>query len=90
MLDTIATKQFKRDIKRMEKRGKSLVKLKKIIGQLVNKELLDFKHCDHSLIGDYLKHRECHIEPDWLLIYRTASDTLCLERTGSHSDLFKK
>lgn len=90
MLETIATKQFKRDVKRMEKRGKSLVELKKIIGKLANKKVLDLKHRDHSLTGNYLRHRECHVEPDWLLIYRIVSATLCLERTGSHSDLFKK
>lgn len=90
MLETIATKQFKRDVKRMEKRGKLLLKLKKIIGKLVSKELLDLKHRDHSLTGNYDQHRECHIEPDWLLIYKIISDTLRLERTGSHSDLFKK
>jgi len=90
MLETISTKQFKRDVKRMDRRGKSLAKLKKIIGQLANKELLDLKHRDHSLTGDYLRHRECHIEPDWVLIYKIISDTLLLERTGSHSDLFNK
>ncbi len=90
MLIPVRTSQFKRDVKLAEKRGKKISLLKKIMIQLVNEEPLDSKNRDHKLTGNYKEHRECHIEPDWLLIYRTTSQEIIFERTGSHSDLFKK
>ena len=81
--------QFKRDVKRLQKRGKDLDKLKKIIQSLIKAEKLEVKHRDHQLKGLFKDCRECHIEPDWLLIYRIEGSELCLVRTGSHSDLFK-
>ena len=73
----------------MEKRGKNMSKLEKVIGKLINEELLDKRYFDHPLIGNYANHRECHIESDWLLIYRKfPPNALRLERTGSHADLF--
>jgi len=72
----------------MHKRGKDMDKFKAITKLLMNKESLPQKHRDHILIGNYILHRECHIESDWLLIYRVNDDTLFLERTGTHSDLF--
>ena len=81
--------QFKRDVKRLRKRGKELDKLKKIIQLLVKAEKLEPKLRDHQLRGLLKDCRECHIEPDWLLIYRIEGSELCLVRTGSHSDLFK-
>jgi mRNA interferase YafQ len=80
--------QFKRDVKRLQKRGKDLEKLKNIIRLLVKAENLAQKHRDHQLKGLLKDCRECHIEPDWLLIYRIEGSELCLVRTGSHADLF--
>ena len=85
----IYTTQFKKDFKRVSKQGKDLKKLEIIIETLLNKKPLDKKFKDHSLAGKWKNHRDCHIEPDWLLIYQLTSNSLILERTGSHSDLFK-
>lgn len=81
--------QFKRDVKRMKKRGKDMDKFKTIIHMLINTEKLPIKNKDHQLKGTLKDCRECHIEPDWLLIYRIEGSVLCLIRTGSHSDLFE-
>ena len=81
--------QFKRDVKRLQKRGKDSEKLKQVIRLLINAEKLEPKHRDHQLKGLLKDCRECHIEPDWLLIYRIEGSELCLVRTGSHADLFK-
>ena len=83
------TKQFVRDIKRMRRRGKDLEKLKAIVSQLAKSEPLDAKHRDHALAGAWKSCRDCHIEPDWVLIYSTDTNNIRLERTGSHSDLFQ-
>jgi len=79
---------FKKDIKRIQRRGKDIKKFKKITDLLINKKSLPQKYRDHILIGNYNKHRECHIEPDWLLIYRIEASILFFERMGSHADLF--
>ncbi len=81
--------QFKRDVKRMQRRDKDLEKLKEILRLLINAEKLEQKYRDHQLKGLLKDCRECHIEPDWLLIYRIEGSELCLIRTGSHADLFK-
>ena len=81
-------KQFKRDVKRLIKHGKDSNKLKKIINLLVNAETLPQENTDHQLKGVLRDCRECHIEPDWLFIYRIEGSELCLVRTGSHADLF--
>ena len=82
--------RFNKDIKLAKKQGKDLDKLFDIIEKLAQGETLEAKYRDHSLIGDYKGTRECHIEPDWLLIYAIKDDILVLSltRTGSHSDLF--
>jgi len=80
--------QFKRDTKRLIKRGKDMDKLKDIIKRLVDAKRLPPRNKDHQLKGTLKDCRECHIEPDWLLIYRIEGAELCLIRTGSHSDLF--
>jgi mRNA interferase YafQ len=90
MLISIRTSQFKRDVKLAIKRGKKISLLKDIMTKLANNEMLDLKYKDHKLTGNYKDHRECHIEPDWLLIYRVISHEIIFERTGTHSDLFKK
>jgi mRNA interferase YafQ len=82
------TTRFEKDMKRMKKRGKSFSVFKQIITNLVNNEKLDPKFKDHKLVGDYVGTRECHIEPDWLIIYINTEDELTLVRTGTHSDLF--
>ncbi|MBI4764318.1 MAG: type II toxin-antitoxin system YafQ family toxin [Deltaproteobacteria bacterium] len=81
--------QFKRDVKLLIRRGKNLNKLKSIIESLVAGEELPARNKDHALKGTLKDCRECHIEGDWLLIYRIEGSTLCLVRTGSHSDLFE-
>ena len=82
------TSQFKKDIKRIKKRGNRLDKIKTVIDCLSRSETLPPKYKDHSLIGNLKETRECHIEPDWLLIYKLEEDELILVRTGTHSDLF--
>lgn len=74
----------------MKKRGKDLEKLKYVVNELANQRPLDEKYRDHELTGNYRNFRECHIEPDWLLIYRIEKGelTLALVRTGTYSDLF--
>ena len=83
------TKQFAKDIKRMLKRGKDLGKLKHLVVQLANGQALDAKHRDHPLIGEWRGSRDCHIEPDWLLVYEIYNDilVLILTRLGTHSKL---
>lgn len=85
------TTQFQKDIKKAKKQGKDLDKLFNVIEMLSNDEPLPPKYKDHSLSGNYIGVRECHIEPDWLLIYSIKDDVLILvlNRVGSHTDLFK-
>ncbi len=82
--------QFARDVKLMRKRGKDLRKLQFVVKLLAEGIRLPPQHRDHPLIGTWRPSRDCHIEPDWILIYTADGDSLRLERTGSHSDLFKK
>jgi mRNA interferase YafQ len=89
MLETRITRQFKRDSKRDKKRGKDFSKLKAVIDILINEQSLPFQYRDHALIGEYSGDRECHLEPDWLLIYRVESEALTLVRLGTHADLFE-
>lgn len=82
--------QFKKDVKLAQKRGYNINILTDVIKKLANGETLDAKYRDHQLSGNYGSFRECHIQPDWLLIYEIEDDKLILylSRTGSHSDLF--
>ncbi len=89
MLQPRFTKQFEKDLKRIQKRGKSVKKLKDVIKMLTNEELLKPRLKDHILSGNYVGRRECHLESDWLLIYKLEGLEITFERTGSHSDLFK-
>lgn len=84
------TTRFQRDVRRAEKRGYNMALLTDVIKKLAKGETLSPKFKDHDLIGDYLGCRECHITPDWLLIYQISQDKLILvlTRTGTHSDLF--
>ena len=82
------TTQFKKDIKRQRKRGKDLEKLKRVVELLIVGAELPPSFRDHPLSGNWAKWRDCHIEPDWILIYKPLGDELTLGRTGSHADLF--
>ncbi len=84
------TKQFSRDIKRMRKRGRDLDKLRELVRLLVEGTPLPVTYRDHPLIGPWRPSRDCHIEADWILIYTSDKDSVRLERTGTHSDLFKR
>lgn len=86
------TNQFKKDLKLAKKQGKDLDKLFEVINILANGEKLDTKFKDHDLSGSYKGTRECHIEPDWLLVYEIDNNALILMlyRLGTHSELFKK
>ena len=86
------TSQFRRDYKLAMKRHLNISLLEEVIACLALGEPLPDKNRDHALTGDWIGHRECHIQPDWLLIYRIEEDVLVLTlaRTGSHSDLFNK
>lgn len=86
------TTQFKRDLKKAQKQNKNLDLLNKVLQQLTDGIPLPEKNRDHALTGNYAGCRECHIQPDWLLIYEIAEDTLFLylTRTGSHSELFER
>lgn len=82
------TTRFSKDVKKMKKRGKSFTGFKQVITQLTNDETLEPRFKDHKLVGNYGGTRECHIEPDWLLIYINTPEELVLVRTGTHADLF--
>lgn len=84
------TGKMKKDIKTCQKRSYNLELLEKVIASLMIPEPLQEKNQDHNLTGNYVGYRECHILPDWLLIYRYEGDYLELVRTGTHSDLFNK
>ena len=84
----LTTNRFEKDLKRAIKRGKDLDKLWKIVEQLLNNKPLEKRHRPHPLSGNYATAWECHIEPDWLLIWNQEDDQLVLSRTGTHSDLF--
>jgi len=82
------TNQFKNDVKLVSKRGHNMSRLYTVMKALENEEILDAKYKEHRLIGNYKGYLECHIEPDWLLIYKINGQDLYLARTGTHSDLF--
>jgi mRNA interferase YafQ len=88
MREVIRTGQFKRDVKLAERRGKDLAKLRELIVLLMEEKPLPPRCHDHALGGDWKHHRDCHIEPDWLLLYKIDGNDLYLVRTGTHSDLF--
>ena len=91
MRELKTTAQFRKDYKRMKKRGKNMSLLGDVIDTLLEGRTLPEKNKDHGLVGEYLGFRECHIESDWLLIYAISEDsvTLIANRTGSHGDLFR-
>lgn len=88
MLDVRYSTQFKKDFKICVKRHYKMELLQQAIDILRIPDALPPKNRDHNLSGNYSKYRECHIEPDWLLIYRLENNELFLYRTGTHADLF--
>lgn len=90
MLTPVRSAQFRRDVKRVQKRGKDLGKLRTLLSLLLAGAELSAVYRDHPLKGDWNGFRDAHIEPDWLLIYRVVGDELQLARTGSHADLFNQ
>jgi mRNA interferase YafQ len=86
----VYTTQFAKDVKRAQRRGKSLDKFKSIARTLLSGQAIDAIHRDHRLMGNYVGRRECHIESDWLLIYKVEESRIIFERMGTHADLFKK
>ena len=89
-LEIVLSNQFKRDLKTAKKRGYDFSLLNAVVEQLANRKPLPEKNRDHALTGDYRGFRECHIQPDWLLIYRAEEEKLVLFlfHTGTHADLF--
>lgn len=92
MLKLVTTGQFRKDYKRAKKRGYDMSLLEKVIDTLLDENVLEERYRDHALVGNYIGFRECHILPDWLLIYAIDKGKLVLTaaRTGTHSDLFDK
>ncbi|NER90081.1 MULTISPECIES: type II toxin-antitoxin system YafQ family toxin [unclassified Moorena] len=88
MLSPVFENRFKKDVKRLQKRGKNMEKLKSVIDNLLERKELEPKYKDHALTGNWSGYRDCHIEPDWILIYKTSETNLFLVRSGSHADLF--
>ena len=90
MLEIVLSSHFKKDLKMAQKRGYNLDLLNDVVEKLARQEPLPKKNRDHSLTGDFIGFRECHIQPDWLLVYRVNYEELILflTRTGTHSDLF--
>ena len=88
MRNPIGGTQFQRDVKLARKRGKDMAKLREVLLLLIEASPLSPRCKDHPLAGDWKHYRDCHIEPDWLLIYKIDGDDLHLVRTGTHSDLF--
>ena len=86
----VYTRQFEKDLRRVRRRGKNLEKLKIVVRILVVGKPLDAIHRDHRLIGSFQGRRECHIESDWLLIYKVSEKQIIFERTGTHADLFQR
>ena len=89
MLELRRVPQFKKDYKRCIKRGCNREAMHGIIEQLSTGKKLNTKYKEHAFLGEYKDRRECHLEPDWLLIYRLTESELVLIRTGTHSDLFE-
>lgn len=85
----ITTTRFEKDVKLARKRGKDLQKLKEVMELLLKGKKLPVNFKDHSLSGNFINRRECHIQPDWLLVYKSSPTEIIFERTGTHADLFK-
>ncbi|MDA0343460.1 MAG: type II toxin-antitoxin system YafQ family toxin [Verrucomicrobia bacterium] len=84
----VYTRQFEKDLKRCQRRNKKMEKFKLVAETLIAGDELDSIHRDHKLIGNFVGRRECHLESDWLLIYKLEEDRIIFERMGTHADLF--
>ncbi len=89
MRTPVHTGQFRRDVRRAQKQGKDMSKMREVLTLLIAAEPLPERLRDHPLAGDWGGYRDCHIEADWLLLYKIDGQDLILARTGSHADLFK-
>lgn len=89
MRSIVSSTRFGRSVRRAAKRGKSLDKLEEAVALLASDKPLPARLRDHKLTGEYRHCRECHLEPDWLLIYQLVDETLVLVDTGSHAELFR-
>ena len=90
MRNPVYSTQFRRDLKKMEQRGYDIEKLKTVIFLLLNEEILPQEYKDHPLKGSWKPHRDLHITPDWILIYKINGDDCIFSRTGTHADIFYK
>lgn len=88
MLNPVRTSAFKSDVKKQQKRGKDMSKLRTLITLLVNEQPLPAIYLDHPLTGDWKGYRDAHMEGDWILVYRVKGNDLQLARTGTHQDIF--
>lgn len=88
MLTPVTSSRFRRDVKRAQKRGKDMAKLKAALALLIERQPLPPTYKDHPLRGTWSGYRDLHLEPDWLLLYRVTETELHLARIGTHSDLF--
>lgn len=88
MLKPIHLRKFEDEVEKAKKRGKNIEKLKEVMRLLTQEKPLTEKHRNHKLKGEYVGYWECHVEPDWLLVYKKTETHITFARTGSHSDLF--
>ena len=88
MHEVVRSTAFRKDVRRMEKRGKDMARLKTVLLLLIEDRELEPRHRDHPLKGEWSGYRDLHVGPDWVLIYRVTDSELRLARTGTHSDLF--
>ena len=90
MLKLKTTNRFEKEYKKALKSGRDMNKLKRVMSWIASQQPLPQELRDHKLVGNYKDRRECHLSGDWLLIYKLEVETVIFERTGSHSELFKK
>ena len=88
MLDIVASNRFRKDLKLALKRGYKMSLMEAVVDRLAAQEPLEERYRDHLLSSEYGGFRECHITPDWLLVYQVGNGIIVFERTGTHSDLF--
>lgn len=88
MLKPVYLRSFEREIEKAKKRGLDMSKIKSLLEDLINEKPLAAKHKNHKLKGNFAGYWECHIEPDWLLVYKKDDKHIYFARTGTHSDLF--
>ena len=88
MLKPVYLRSFEREIEKAKKRGLDMSKIKDLIEDLISEKPLAAKHKNHKLKGNFVGYWECHVEPDWLLVYKKAGKLIYFARTGTHSDLF--